>query len=77
MLPRAADRVAVALLVAGGAGNLIDRIRFRGVVTDFLVLSFGPLHTGVFNVADMAITAAVLWLILSWVLERVHRRRVL
>ncbi len=73
LLQSSADRIAVALLVAGGAGNLIDRIRFRGRVTDFLLLSIGPLHTGVFNVADMAITAAVLWLMLSWILARVHR----
>lgn len=77
MLLRAADRVALALLIGGGIGNLIDRLRFRGVVTDFMVLAAGPLHTGVFNFADTAITAGVIWLALSWTLERVHRRRVL
>ncbi len=48
---------AGALLLAGGIGNLIDRVRFEGLVTDFLNLGIGPVRTGIFNVADMAITA--------------------
>jgi signal peptidase II len=60
------DEVALALIIAGGVGNLIDRFRFTGRVTDFLFLSAGPLHTGVFNIADMAITFGVIWLLLSW-----------
>ena len=59
------DAVAVALIAAGGLGNLIDRVFRGGRVTDFLYLSAGPLHTGVFNVADMAITLAVVWLLVS------------
>jgi len=59
------DAVAVALIAAGGIGNLIDRLARGGRVTDFLYLSAGPLHTGVFNVADIAITGGVLWLLLS------------
>jgi signal peptidase II len=64
------DDVALALIIAGGIGNLIDRLRYGGVVTDFLYLHAGPLHTGVFNVADMAITGGVLWLALAWMLPR-------
>jgi signal peptidase II len=64
------DDVALALILGGGAGNLIDRLRFAGHVTDFLYLHAGPLHTGVFNVADMAITGGVLWLALAWLLPR-------
>jgi signal peptidase II len=64
------DDVALALIIAGGAGNLIDRLRFSGYVTDFLYLHAGALHTGVFNVADMAITGGVLWLMLAWLLPR-------
>jgi signal peptidase II len=64
------DDVALALIVGGGAGNLIDRFRFAGHVTDFVYLKAGPLHTGVFNVADMAITGGVLWLALGWVVTR-------
>ena len=66
-LSRELDRtflVALALIVAGGVGNLIDRVRFDFVV-DFMVLDsgIGPLRTGVFNVADMAITGGFLILL--------------
>jgi signal peptidase II len=52
------QRIAIALIVAGGYGNLIDRIYF-GFVTDFLFMQLGPLHTGIFNVADMAISGGL------------------
>lgn len=62
---------ALALILAGGTGNLIDRIRFENHVIDFLILSTGPwevpwfgeVRTGIFNVADMAITAGFLMLL--------------
>ncbi|WP_255517534.1 signal peptidase II [Herbaspirillum sp. SJZ107] len=53
------DIVAVSLVVGGGAGNLIDRIIFRGGVTDFLNLGIGGLRTGIFNIADVAIMIGV------------------
>lgn len=60
--------MALVLLLGGGIGNLIDRVRLQYVI-DFLYLDFGgPVHTGVFNVADMAITAAVP--ILAWLALR-------
>ena len=46
---------AWALVLAGGIGNLIDRVWQQGLVTDFLNLRIGPFRTGIFNVADMAI----------------------
>jgi signal peptidase II len=52
-----------SLLIGGGFGNLIDRIR-QGYVVDFLHMKVGPLQTGVFNVADIAITGAVIALFL-------------
>jgi signal peptidase II len=66
----ATDDVAIAFIIGGGAGNLIDRFRFNGRVTDFIYLAAGPLHTGVFNIADMAITGGVLWLALSWMFRK-------
>ena len=56
---------AWALVLAGGIGNLIDRVGQQGLVTDFLNLRLGPFRTGIFNVADMAITtgfALFMWL---------------
>ena len=54
--------LAWALVFAGGIGNLIDRIRINAVI-DFLNLGIGPVRTGIFNVADMAITAGFLMLV--------------
>ena len=50
--------VSLTLIVAGGIGNLIDRAS-RGTVTDFMNLGIGWLRTGVFNVADVAITFGI------------------
>lgn len=52
---------ASALFAAGGIGNLVDRI-WLGYVRDFANLGVGPVRTGVFNVADMAITAGAVTL---------------
>lgn len=48
---------ATALMLAGGVGNLIDRMFRDGLVTDFMSVGIGPLRTGIFNVADVAIMA--------------------
>jgi signal peptidase II len=53
---------AAALLLAGALGNLIDRVRCDGLVIDFMNLGLGPLRTGIFNVADVAITAGAVCL---------------
>ena len=44
----------MALFVAGGISNWIDRV-VQGSVVDFLNVGIGPLRTGIFNVADVAI----------------------
>ena len=46
--------VGVAIFIAGAASNLVDRITY-GMVIDFMNVGIGPLRTGIFNVADMAI----------------------
>jgi signal peptidase II len=46
--------LGLALCIAGGASNLLDRLAF-GTVVDFMNVGIGPLRTGIFNVADMAI----------------------
>jgi signal peptidase II len=56
--------LAAALAGAGGLGNLWDRIATGGWVVDFLNLGLGPLRTGIFNVADVALVAAVGMLLL-------------
>ena len=53
-------RVAATLVIAGGVGNLIDRVlREGGRVVDFMVVGVGPVKTGVFNVADVAVMIGV------------------
>lgn len=48
------------LIIGGGLGNLYDRTFNDGFVVDFMLLAVGPVKTGVFNVADMAIMAGAL-----------------
>jgi signal peptidase II len=52
--------IGLSLLAGGGLGNLADRIANNGAVTDFVRLGIGPLRTGIFNMADLAIVAGVL-----------------
>lgn len=60
--------LALSLILAGGIGNLIDRFTHGGYVVDFINLGVGPLRTGIFNVADIAITVGVFLLF-------IHSRR--
>ncbi len=64
---RASTRTAcaAALIAAGGAGNLWDRAVTGGWVMDFMNVGVGPVRTGIFNVADLAIVAGVVLLVLS------------
>jgi signal peptidase II len=56
---------SIALLFSGGVGNLIDRISYNGFVVDFINLGIGPVRTGIFNIADMAITFGAILLFFS------------
>jgi signal peptidase II len=62
--------LGATLFLAGGASNWADRV-MHGRVVDFLNIGIGPLRTGVFNVADMAIMAGLGLLIWAqWFEER-------
>ncbi|MEP7010809.1 MAG: signal peptidase II [Acidobacteriota bacterium] len=52
--------LALALLISGGLGNLIDRVIRGGAVVDFMILGIGPVRTGVFNVADLCLTTGAI-----------------
>jgi signal peptidase II len=56
------ELIALALLLAGGIGNLIDRASL-GYVVDFMNIGIGAFRTGIFNVADVAVSLGVLILI--------------
>jgi len=57
--------IALGLVAGGGISNLIDRLFYDGRVTDFLNVGIGSFRTGIFNLADMAILAGGLLLILT------------
>jgi len=56
--------VAVGLLAGGALGNLIDRL-VAGEVTDYIVVGSWP----PFNLADIAITAGVVLMVLIYLCE--------
>jgi signal peptidase II len=68
---RGPSLLGVSLFVAGGASNWLDRF-VHGAVVDFLNVGIGPVRTGIFNVADIAI---MLGLALIVVGEAVVERR--
>jgi len=56
--------VLIASVIAGGLGNLIDRLFNDFAVVDFLNFGIGSLRTGILNVADLSVTfGAILFLI--------------
>lgn len=69
--PRSDDRVlgSLALLLAGIAGNVTDRLRL-GFVVDYIDVQFGTWHYPTFNVADMAIVAGAGLMIIDLFLSK-------
>ena len=69
--PRSDDRIlgALALLLAGILGNVIDRVRL-GFVIDFIDIQFGNWHYPTFNIADIAICTGAGLLILDMFLSK-------
>lgn len=64
------DSTALAMILGGALGNILDRARF-GYVVDFADLHFGEWRPFlVFNVADAAITIGVLLLLVRALLMR-------
>ncbi|MFA7096030.1 MAG: signal peptidase II [Gammaproteobacteria bacterium] len=49
---------ALALILGGAIGNVIDRVMY-GYVVDFIDLYYGAWHWPAFNIADSAITVGV------------------
>ncbi len=71
---------AYALIITGGAGNLIDRVRYNYVV-DFLYMGIKerinlgiiqiPLETNIFNVADVIIMTGAFLILFHLVREKI------
>ena len=64
-------RAAVTLVLAGGIGNWIDRVRF-GFVTDYIEPLF--MEFAVFNFADILITVGA-GLLVAWLIADTFRER--
>lgn len=61
----------IATIVAGGVGNLQDRLLNSFHVVDFMNFGIGNLRTGILNVGDMSVTFGVIALVIAlWVAER-------
>src|ERR1700761_6383783 len=58
--------LALSLIIAGGLGNIIDRLLYDRHVTDFMNVGISNLRTGIFNVADMCVTAGVIAFLISY-----------
>lgn len=56
--------VALALVLGGAVGNLIDRLAY-GYVIDFLDVYYQSWHWPAFNIADSAITLGVILMLLE------------
>jgi signal peptidase II len=65
--------ITLGLLLGGALGNLIDRLRL-GYVVDFVDFGFGSLRWYTFNVADAAISAAILLLLAVSIRPSLARR---
>ncbi|MCA1659780.1 MAG: signal peptidase II [Verrucomicrobiaceae bacterium] len=59
---------AVALVVGGALGNLMDRVRWAGGVVDFIDVGVGASRFWVFNLADTGVTIGAA--LLAWLLLR-------
>jgi signal peptidase II len=58
------NSAALALILGGALGNLIDRV-YLGYVIDFIQLYYDRFYWPAFNVADSAITVGVILLIVD------------
>jgi signal peptidase II len=61
--------IAIGLIIGGAIGNVIDRLRFGGVI-DFLYFHLGAWYWPAFNLADSAICLGVAAMLLDGLLLR-------
>lgn len=60
--------LALALVLGGAIGNLIDCIRIDYVI-DFIDIHYKTYHWPIFNIADSAICIGAAWLAILWLSE--------
>jgi len=64
-------RFALAMIVGGALGNIVDRL-IRGYVVDFIDMYAGKFHWPTYNVADSCISIGAVLLIFSVLVRRPH-----
>ena len=65
--------VALALVIGGATGNLLDRLRSARGVVDFIDLGVGSWRFWTFNVADVGVSIGAV--LLAWQLTRTTEAR--
>ena len=68
---RPVSRIALAMIVGGGIGNMIDRVRL-GFVVDFIDFCAFDFWVWVFNIADAAVCVGAALFVLDLILELVE-----
>ena len=63
------QRLALAQILGGAVGNIIDRVRF-GEVVDFIQVGVGGHYWPIFNVADSAVTVGAVLLGIAYLRDR-------
>ena len=64
--PNQIELISLSVILAGGLGNLIDRVSL-GYVVDFIAFSFNPY---VFNFADVYITIGIMLYLINYFLVK-------
>ncbi|WP_294488789.1 signal peptidase II [uncultured Ruminococcus sp.] len=64
--------VSVAMIIAGGVGNLIDRVRMHEVI-DYI--KFEPINFPIFNFADICIVIGAILFCLSIIISDVKKSK--
>jgi signal peptidase II len=68
--------IGVPIVVGGAIGNLLDRIRLRDGVVDFIDIGVGDVRFWTFNVADTAVTIGAACLVIAlWQQDVAARER--
>ncbi len=62
---RTSTLMAFTLIFAGGVGNILDRLLFDRHVPDFMNVGLLSVRSGIFNFADLWISAGAAWLIVD------------
>lgn len=71
---RFAKMLAFAFIIAGGIGNIIDRVLYDRHVADFMNIGYNNIRTGIFNVADVCVTGGAIMLLLFYKDKKISNR---